>query len=98
MKPFERLGELLQARGERLNLMRQMAQVSGAKDALDIRQCGDPTLRAIVQECTRCQQAPACAAWLAEAHESSPPPAFCANAIPFRYLASQLGRGIPRLN
>lgn len=89
MTPFEQIGALLQERGERLDLMRRMALVSGAQSALSERHCGDPTLRALVHGCSKCRQTVACANWLATAQEPTHPPEFCRNAIPFRYLASR---------
>ena len=63
-----------------LDLMGAMFQRTGALKEGTIADDSEHELRQAMFRCTACDSVEACEHWLAEGHESEPPPAFCKNA------------------
>ncbi len=79
MRLFDMTATVLQAWGQRLDLMQEMFQRNGAiqqgKEAA-VAKC---ELRAAMMTCLKCDHSETCEEWLAETGETSDPPAFCPN-------------------
>lgn len=68
-------------------LMSRMMRRTGVNLAHIDGYGGESALRGAIARCIGCPHGEACGAWLAEAEQGAPPPAFCRNAQLFGALA-----------